>query len=111
MQTEAALIEVAEETFQDHLSETDRDQTKTGGDFRDINKDGKTSATDKVVPCGKLPGPKSKKSNIDFTLGFVIPGECYELKKDIQNIFDKEYSKACHSSIIFQQLAHWSLVS
>ena len=49
-QAEAALVEVAEETFRDHLSETD--QTKTRGDLRDIDKDGKFSATDKVVPFG-----------------------------------------------------------
>ena len=66
-------------------------------------KDGKTPTTDKVVPFGKLPGLKSKKSNIDFSLGFVFPGECYELKKDIQNIFDKEYRKVSTSLSSFQQ--------
>ena len=54
------LIEVAEETFQDHLSETDRDQNKTEEDRRDIDKDGETSATDKVVPFGQFHGLQNK---------------------------------------------------
>ena len=92
---------MAEETFRDHLSETD--QTKTRGDLRDINKDGKISATDKVVPFGQFHGPQKQKPNTDFSLGFVFPGECYGLKKDIKNIFDEEYAKACQTSTSFKQ--------
>ena len=72
-------------------------------DLRETIKDGKTPTTDKVVPFGILPGLKSKQSNIDFSLGFVLPGECYELKTDIQTIFDEEFRKACMSSSSFQQ--------
>ena len=67
----------------------------------DTIRDGKTSPTDKVVPFGQLSGLKNKKSTNDFSLGFIFPGECYELKKDIQNMFDGEHRKVCTSS--FQQ--------
>ena len=102
-QAEAAITEVGEAIFDNHFNTSNQDRSKEVEDLRETIKDGKTPTTDKVVPFGKLPGLKSKKSNIDFSLGFVLPGECYELKKDIQNIFDEEYRKASTSSSSFQQ--------
>ena len=75
MQAEPAIMEVGEAIFQDHLNSSNQEQGKDVGDLRETFKDGKTPTTDKVVPFGKLPGLKSKKSNIDFSLGFVLPGE------------------------------------
>ena len=103
MQAEAAITEVGEAIFDNHFNTSNQDRSKEVEDLRETIKDGKTPTTDKVVPFGILPGLKSKKSNIDFSLGFVLPGECYELKKDIQNIFDEEYRKASTSSSYFQQ--------
>ena len=80
-QAEAALVEVAEETFRDHLSETD--QTKTRGDLRDIDKDGQTSATNKVVPFGQLNGPQKQKPNTDFFLGLINGKSIVDLHKRI----------------------------
>ena len=97
------LIEVAEEIFRDHLLNTDPDQNKAEGDLRDKCKDGKTSSTDKVVPFGQFHGPQKQKPNKDFSLSFVFPGEIYELKKDIKNIFDEEFSRACQTSTSFKQ--------
>ena len=102
-QAEAVITEVGEAIFDNHFNTSNQDRSKEVENLRETFKDGKTSTTDKVVPFGKLPGLKSKKSNIDFSFGFVLPGECYELKKDIQNIFDEEYRKACISSSSFQQ--------
>ena len=36
-------------------------------------------------------------------LGFVFPGECHEIKKDLEYIFDEEFARACHTSFSFQQ--------
>ena len=93
MQAEAAITEVGEEIFDNHFNTSNQDRSKEVEDPRETIKDGKTSTTDKVALFGKLPGLKSKKTNIDFSLGFVFPGECYELKKNIQNIFDKNIEK------------------
>ena len=46
---------------------------------------------------------QKKKSTKDYSLGCVFPGECYELKKDIQNIFKEELDKACQRSSSFRQ--------
>ena len=32
----------------------------------------------------------------------VLPGECHELKKDIQSIFEEEKDKSCKMSISFK---------
>ena len=94
---------MGEEIFQDHLITSDREQTKAMGDLKDNIKDGKISSTDKVVPFEQSPHFKNQKSTTDFSLDFIFPGECYEIRKDIQNIFDEEYKKACLSSTTFQQ--------
>ena len=73
------------------------------GDLKDNIKEGKFSSTDKVVPFEQSSHFKNAKSTKDFSLGFIFPGECYEIRKDIQNIFDQEYKKACLPSTTFQQ--------
>ena len=62
-----------------------------------------SSLADKVGQFGQLSVLKNKTSSKDFSLGFIFPGECQEVKKVIQNIFGKEYRKACLSSYTFQQ--------
>ena len=63
-----------------------------------------TSPKDKVVTFSKTNGPFSKqeKSKIDYSLGLVLPGECQELKKDIQSIFEEEKKKSCNLSTTFK---------
>ena len=82
-QAEAAIKEVGGAIFDNHFNISNQDRSKEVEDLRETIKDGKTLTTDKVEPFGQLPGLKSKKSNIAFSLGFVLPGECYELKKVI----------------------------
>ena len=62
------------------------------------------SPKDKVVTFSKTNGPLSKqeKSKIDYSLGLVLPGECQELKKDIQSIFVEEKEKCCSLSTTFK---------
>ena len=42
----------------------------------------------------------SKQKN---SLGFIFPGEFHEIKKGIEYIFDKEFTRTCHTSFNFQQ--------
>ena len=74
-QAEAAITEVGEAIFDNHFNISNQDRSKEVEDLRETIKDGKTPTTDSVVPFGQLPGQKNKKPNIDFSLGFVLPGE------------------------------------
>ena len=42
-------------------------------------------------------------SKQQLSLGFVFPGECFEIKEDIEYIFDKVFTRACQTSFNFQQ--------
>ena len=100
-QAEAAITEVGGAIFDNHFNTSNQDRSKEVEDLRETIKDGKTPTTDKVVPFGILPGLKSKNSNIDFSLCFVLPGEWYELKKDIQKIFAEEFNTRAHIGALF----------
>ena len=104
-QAEAAITEVGELLFQDHLSISNKEWNKAEGDLMGTLKDGKTLLTNKVGQFGQSSVLKNKTSSKDFSLGFILPGECpgQEVKKYVQNIFDEEYRKACLSSHLFQQ--------
>ena len=45
-----------------------------------------------------VPIQANNKPTKDSSLGLIFPGECFELKTDIQNIFNKEFTKCCNSS-------------
>jgi len=62
------------------------------------------SPTDKVVHSeySLVPKNANNKPTKDFSLGLIFPGECFELKKDIQNIFKEEFTKSCNSSKSFK---------
>ena len=45
-----------------------------------------------------------------FSAGCVFPGECYELKRDLQNIFKEELDKACQISSSFRQCFEFTKV-
>ena len=45
---------------------------------------------------------KEEKPCIDFSLGFVLPGECHQLKKDISTILQEEKKKSCKRSQYFK---------
>ena len=85
------IIEVAEETFRDHLSETD--QTKTRGDLRDIDKDGKISATDKVIPFGQFYNHKNKNQTRIFLLVSCFQENATVLKKILKTSLTKNMPK------------------
>ena len=65
-----------------------------------------TSPKVKVVAISKVYGPFSKKekSKHDYSLGLVLPGECHELKKDIQSIFEEGKEKKLQKLNFFQRL-------
>ena len=46
---------------------------------------------------------KQEKPQVDFSLGFVLPGECFELKKDILSIFNEEQQRSCRKSRKFKE--------
>ena len=61
------------------------------------------STTDKVGSLIDTTTTKKEKSNRDFSLCMVLPGECYEFKKDISKIYLKMNSTISpvfqHSSV------------
>ena len=38
------------------------------------------------------------KTKVDYSLGFVFPGKCHDMKRKIQDIFNEEMVKACKKS-------------
>ena len=76
MQPETTISEVKDSTLQDHFNNSDNQGTET-------------SPADKRCTFGQLSGLKNELLTKAFSLGFICPEECYELKKDIQNIFDE----------------------
>ena len=46
---------------------------------------------------------------IDYSVGLVLPGECEELKKDIQSIFEEEMEK--HANFSFKDCFSHSKIS
>ena len=77
-----------------------------------------TSPIDKVVTFSKTNGPFSKQeksnsdySHSDYSLGLVLPGECQELKKDIQSIFAEEMEKHSNLSTTFKDCFSHSKIS
>ena len=103
-EAEAALIEVGEEMFNDHLINSTRELSKKKEDLGALFRDGDISPTDKVVHSeySLVPKNANNKPTKDFSLGLIFPGECFELKKDIQNIFKEEFTKSCNSSKSFK---------
>ena len=85
-QADKALTEVAEEMFREHITTKSQDPNLGKQELRGTNKDGTTTPTDKVVPFGELNDQQISVSRKNFSLGFVFPGECYELKKGIEQI-------------------------
>ena len=109
-QTDQAIIEVAEETFSNNLGE---ELTTREANFpvaleemtiSPINKVG--SKTNQIVPY-----TKEEKPQVDFSLGFVLPGECFELKKDILSIFNEEQQISCQKSRKFNEKKLGALIT
>ena len=100
-QADLALIEIAEEIFSRRLNE---EPTIMEESRLVVSGNTTISPKDKVVTFSKTNGPRSKqeKSKIDYSLGLVLPGECQELKKDIQSIFVEEKEKCCSLSTTFK---------
>ena len=76
-QAETVILEMAKETFQDHLANTDQNQAEK--DLRGNVKPGTFPSTNTLGPTGLT---KKHKPTNNCSLGFMFPGECYKLKKD-----------------------------
>ena len=59
------------------------------------------SPTDKVVAF-QTTLDQTTKPKKDYSLGFVFPGNCVEIHKDIKKIFDEELEKNCKASPTFK---------
>ena len=93
---EAALIEEQEEMFKDHLINLTRELRKEKKDLmasfsdRDILPKDKVGHSENSLVFKKA----NNKPTKDYSLGLIFPGDCFKLKKDIQNIFKEELTKA-----------------
>ena len=93
-----ALNEVAESISQDHLQQDQNMQEKEVG----ATIQGRTtSPTDKVVSFQTTLGQTTKPKK-DYSLGFVFPGNCVEIHKEIKKIFNEEMEKSCKTSPAFK---------
>ena len=89
-----ALTEVAETIFQDNLNqELNNQEEEVGASIQDRT----ISPTDKVVPFQTTLGQTTKPKK-DYSLGFVFPGNCVEIHKEIKQIFNEEMEKSCKAS-------------
>ena len=97
-QAEMALTEVAETIFQENLNqERNNPEEEVGVLIQETS----TSTKHKVVPSRKS-CVQNIKPNQDYSLGFIFPGNCVEIHKEIKTIFDEEMKKMCNSSKTFK---------
>ena len=101
-QADQAIIEVAEETFSNNLGE---EPTTMEGNFPVALEEMTTSPINKVGSKTNqmVSYTKQEKPQVVFSLGFVLPGECFELKKDILSIFNEEQQRSCRKSRKFKE--------
>ena len=71
-------------------------EKEVGASIRDRT----TSPTDKVVPFQTTLGQTTKPKK-DYSLGFIFPGNCVEIHREIK-IFDEEMEKSCQASPAFK---------
>ena len=97
-----AIIEVAEETFSNNLGE---EPTTREGNFPVALEEMTMSPINKVESKTNqmVSYTKREKPQVDFSLGLVLPGKCFELKKDILSIFDEEQQRSCRKSRKFKE--------
>ena len=96
MQVEMVLDEAAEDTFKDHLK-PDQNEKETGTSIRERI----ISPKDKVVSFQTTLDQITKPKK-DYSLGFVFPGNCVEIHKEIKKIFEEEMEKSCKASTTFK---------
>ena len=92
---DAALAEVEGDFLQEYLPEL-----RDNGEMRDAQT-GTVKLTDKVVFSVNSDDLFPLHPNVDFSLGIVLPGKCYTLKKAIKDIFSKEFSTSIKKSTLF----------
>ena len=94
-----ALSEVTESIFQYNLQPDQNIQDKeVGASIQNRT----TSPTDKVVVSFQTTLDQTTKPKKDYSLGFVFPGNCVEIHKEIKKIFDEEMEKSCKASPTFK---------
>ena len=93
---------MAEETFSNNLGE---EPTTMEGNFPVALEEMTTSPINKVGSKTNqmVSYTKQEKPQVDFSLGFALPGECFELKKDILSIFNEEQQRSCQKSRKFKE--------
>ena len=80
----------------------------------DLNLEGERTGTSNDLKSVISPDKVSKntlfrnsetqtKAEVDYSLGFVFPGECHEVKQKIQDIFNQEMLVACNKSKVFSE--------
>ena len=98
-QVEMALDEVAEGIFQDHLKPDQNKRKKSGLQAR------KGSFLQQIRLClFKQLWVKQQNRKKDYSLGFVFPGNCVEIHREIKQIFNEEMEKSCKTSPAFFSL-------
>ena len=90
-EAEVALENLAEKIFSqeitNHLMDAETHREEKAPEISPL------STTDKVGSLIDTTTTNKEKSNRDFSLCMVLPGECYEFKKDISKIFQDEFNK------------------
>ena len=98
-QAEMALHDVTESIFQYNLQP---DQNMQEKEVEASIQDRTISPTDKVVPFQTTLGQTTKPQKKDSSHGFVFPGNCVEIHKEIKKIFNEEMEKSCKTSPSFK---------
>ena len=91
-EAENVMMVMAEKIFSQNTEEAEAIK-ETEADTVVATEDNSISSKDKVGFSIHSKNQKNEKSKMDFSLCIVLPGECYELKKDISAIFEAEKSK------------------
>ena len=81
------MLKIFIQEVTNHLMDTEKHREEAAPQISPL------SMTDKVGSLIDTTTTNKEKSNRDFSLCMVLPGECYEFKKDISKIFQDEFNK------------------
>ena len=78
--------------WEHHLIQS-QEATEEMKGLKGADKDGNITLTDKIVPCGEIYGLQNQCPSKKRSLGFIFPGECYDIQKGSQYIFEEEFAR------------------